>query len=62
MSKNKKQPKQRNYLVKQMILRRQNAGYHKDKNKEAEKYSCRGNLTEDLLEELEDDFDLDYEE
>lgn len=61
MSKNKKQPKQRNYLVKQMILRRQNAGYHTDKNKVAEKYLCRGNLTDELLEEL-DDFDLDYEE
>lgn len=54
MGKNKNQPKQRNYVVKKMIERSQNAGYHLDKRREAEKYRCREGLDDEELEELEE--------
>lgn len=57
MSKNKK-PKQRNYVVKQMIESGRKAGYHTDKAKESEKYLCREKVDpEDYEDELEDDCD-----
>ena len=57
---NKKEPKQRNHVVKKMIERGQGSGYHKDKAKETEKYLCREDIDYDLLddEEMEDEGDL----
>ena len=49
----KKYPKQRNYIVKDMIDRHQKSGYHVDKAYEAEKYKCRSEITEEELEDID---------